>query len=193
MQVLGFALEVLDGVYSPREDTLLLARNIPPGKRVLELGCGSGLACLCAAKKAEHVLGIDINPAAVRCSRENAKQNHILNCEFKESDLFSDVKGEFDVLLFNAPYLPKKDRFDNGPEALAWCGGETGREVISRFADECRDFLAPKGTIALIASSLTGLEPVLERLRKNGLSPFIADREKLAFEELYCIHAKRRG
>ena len=192
MQVLDFDIGVLDGVYSPREDTLLLARNIPSGKRVLELGCGSGLVSLCAARKAEQVLGVDINPAAVRCSRENAEGNNVLNCEFRESDLFSNVKGEFDVLLFNAPYLPKADEFDNGLEALAWSGGETGRELISRFADECRDFLAPKGTIALIASSLTGLEPVLELLKKNGLSPFIGDSKKLAFEELYCIHAKRR-
>ena len=191
MRTLGFELVIPKGVYSPREDTFLLAANIPSGKRVLELGCGSGLVSLCASRKADTVLGIDINPLAIECARANAEKNKVMNCKFMESNLFSNVRGLFDVILFNAPYLPRADRFDDGIEALAWCGGKTGRETVSYSIKECADFLAPEGTVALVISSITGLEQVLALLKENSFSPSIAAREKIAFEELYCIHAKK--
>ncbi len=189
--MLGFDIHILESVYSPREDTLLLAKNIPKGKKALEIGCGSGLVSLCAAKKADSVLGVDINPVAVRCASENAKRNKVANCTFKVSALFSAVSGRFDVILFNAPYLPKEGKFDEGIEALAWCGGNTGREAIAGFLDGCGAHLNPKGAIAVILSSITGLDEVLDLFRKNGFAPFAIVKEKIPFEELYCIHARK--
>lgn len=189
--MLGFDISVAKSVYSPREDTFLLSANIPEGKKVLEIGCGSGLVSLCAAKKADSVLGVDINPAAVECARANAERNKITNCVFKISDLFSAVSGRFDVILFNAPYLPKEDRFDEGIEALAWCGGKTGREALAGFLAKCGAHLSQGGTIAVIASSATGIEEVLGLFRKSRFSPVVVAKEKVPFEELYCIHARK--
>ena len=191
--MLGFEMQVLKSVYSPREDTFLLANNIPEGKKVLEIGCGSGLVSLCAAKKADSVLGVDINPAAVECSAKNAERNKVKNCTFKASDLFSAVQGRFDVILFNAPYLPKADKFDEGVEALAWCGGKTGREALAGFLKGCGMHLSKGGTIAVIVSSATGLDAVLGLFRKNKFLPLVVAKEKVPFEELYCIHARKDG
>jgi len=189
--MLGFGINILESVYSPREDTFLLARNIPNGKKVLELGCGSGLVGLCAAKKADSVLGVDINPAAVKCARQNAERNNVANCVFKVSDLFSDVSGRFDVILFNAPYLPKDGRLDEGMDALAWCGGNAGREALERFLEGCGRHLKPNGKLAVIISSVTGLDEVLGLFSKKGFAPSVIAKEKVPFEELYCIHARK--
>ncbi|VVB60123.1 putative S-adenosylmethionine-dependent methyltransferase [uncultured archaeon] len=93
----GFQIQTSGNVYEPAEDTFLLISALQnlnlEGKNVLEIGTGSGIIALVLAKKAKHVLAVDINPEAVKCAKENAEQNKIKNAEFHKSDLFANVKG----------------------------------------------------------------------------------------------------
>ncbi len=56
-----------------------LTRQSLPGAEVIDYGCGSGILAIAALKRgARHVFGIDIDPDAVRISRENAARNQVL-------------------------------------------------------------------------------------------------------------------
>ena len=75
------------------------------GKTILDVGAGSGLLALFAAKKGGQVTALDIHPLAVQTTRENAQLNGI-DLEVLESDLFQHLPpGQvFDMILVNPPY-----------------------------------------------------------------------------------------
>lgn len=75
------------------------------GKKVLDMGTGSGLLALFAAQKGGLVTAVDIHPLAVQTTRENAQLNG-LHLEVLESDLFQGISPEqvFDFILVNPPY-----------------------------------------------------------------------------------------
>jgi release factor glutamine methyltransferase len=101
----GVRLVVEPGVYKPLENEQWCARFVRPGDRVLDLGCGSGIASVFAAAVAREVVAIDISHAALRNTEENCRRLGRTNVVVKHSDMFSNVDGRFDVLLANPPYL----------------------------------------------------------------------------------------
>jgi len=178
-------------VYEPREDSFLLAENLPAleGKTVLDMGTGSGFLALLAAKKARRVVAVDINPKAIEFARATASRGGAI-IEFRVGDLFSNVPEKFDVILFNPPYLPYEDEYDK--EAHIWCGGKTGRETIERFAKEAPAHLNPGGAVALVFSSITGEEEVRQLLEGAGFSVSRVAEAKVAFEKLIAFHGQLR-
>ncbi len=186
----GLKLKLHPQVYEPAEDTFLLAENlaIKPGDRALDMGTGSGLIALLMAKKAEFVLGVDVNPIAVELARENAKINGIGNVEFIVSDLFENVEGEFDLVTFNAPYLPGEAK---EPIDLALVGGEGGREVVDRFIGEVGDYLRAGGRVQLVQSSITGIGETLRLFKKFGFQARVAAKVHFFFEDIVLVNAKK--
>jgi len=78
-----------------------LEKHVTPGSTVLDVGCGSGILSVAAVLLgAGHALGVDIDPMAVECARENAERNGI-TCEFVQGDLATGVSGKFDVVVSN--------------------------------------------------------------------------------------------
>lgn len=181
----------MEEVYEPREDSFLLVHNLPDvkGKKVLDVGTGSGILAIEAAERGGRVVAVDVNPDAIKTARENALKNAV-GIEFRVSDLFSNVPEKFEVLLFNPPYLPYEDRFDEN--APIWCGGKTGREVLERFAKEAPAHLNPNGTVAIVFSSITGIEEVQKIFERAGFSARIVADEKIEFEKLVVLHANLR-
>ncbi|ACJ17397.1 N5-glutamine methyltransferase [Thermococcus onnurineus NA1] len=184
----GLKLKLHPQVYEPAEDTFLLAENlaVKHGDVALDMGTGTGIIALLMARKAEYVLGVDVNPLAIKLARENARLNGIENVEFIQSNLFEGVNGEFDVITFNAPYLPGEPE---EPIDLALVGGETGREVLDRFIDEVADYLKPGGIVQIVQSSITGIKETLERLKEVGLKGEIAAKNHVFFEDIVLINA----
>ncbi|ASJ08429.1 protoporphyrinogen oxidase [Thermococcus siculi] len=184
----GLDIKLHPQVYEPAEDTFLLAENlaVKEGDAALDVGTGTGIIALLMARRARKVLGVDINPIAVELARENARINGIENVEFRVSDLFENVSGKFDVITFNAPYLPGEPE---EPIDLALVGGETGREVLDRFIYEVPDYLKPGGTAQIVQSSITGVEETLKRLEKAGLTAKIAAKRHVFFEDIVLINA----
>ena len=187
----GLNIRLHPQVYEPAEDTLLLAENLAVGEgdTALDVGTGTGLIALLMARKAKFVLGVDVNPLAVELARENAGLNGIRNVEFRLSDLFERVDGKFDVITFNAPYLPGEPE---EPIDLALVGGKTGREVLDRFIKEVPDYLKPGGTVQIVQSSITGIEETLKRLEKVGLTARVAAKRHVFFEDIVLINAQAR-
>jgi release factor glutamine methyltransferase len=174
-------IEECADVYSPREDSYLLIEYVEPmaGQRVLEMGCGSGLLSLHCAKVGAAVVAVDINQKAVDCTRANLERNH-LQAQVRRSDLFSEVEGRFDLILFNPPYLvgSREDDLDK-----AWAGGKGGIQILERFLRGGPDHLAPGGRMVVLLSTMMREAPLT-----RALSSFERRRlgsKRLFFEELW--------
>ncbi|HPX77899.1 MAG TPA: methyltransferase, partial [Methanobacterium sp.] len=119
-------------VYQPAEDTFLLADNLEVERmsRALEIGTGTGLIAILAAKKARIVIATDINSHALDCTLKNIIANKTYNMELRKGDLFEPVEDEkFDIILFNTPYLPtEEDEIVADELDAAWNGGPGGRK-----------------------------------------------------------------
>src|SRR4030042_2952012 len=100
-----YSFDVYEGVYEPAEDTYLFAENlnVKEGGQVLDLGTGCGILGILAAKKAENVLAVDLNPYAIRCAKENSSLNSKpARMDFIQASLFSALNSTvaFDLILF---------------------------------------------------------------------------------------------
>jgi len=180
-------------VYEPAEDTFLLADHLQVERmcRVLEIGTGTGIIAIMAAKKARMVIATDINSHALECAVKNIITNKAYNVELRKGDLFEPVADEkFDLILFNTPYLPTSDgeTVDDELDA-AWNGGADGRDVIDRFIHEVKDHLNPGGRLMLVQSSLSNIEQTLNKLAERGFDASVIAREKCFFEEVVVISA----
>jgi len=165
-------IHLANAVYEPAEDSYLLidaALNEIAGSkqrlRIIEIGTGSGIVTAAMMRDApEHgYAATDISPHAVICARAN-------RVPIVRADLFSGIKGRFDLIVFNPPYLPTApaERVDGWLD-YAWNGGDDGRAVIDRFLGQASAFLTDRGSILLLLSSLTGIETVRERMASAGL------------------------
>ena len=185
----GMIIDVSDSVYEPSEDTFLLADNlnIHNGDNVLEIGTGTGIIAILAARKAARVVAVDINLCAVTCAKENAKSNQIKNIDIFESDLFSNVNGKFDVIIFNTPYVPTEEDEICDECSKAWDGGADGREVIDRFICESLNFIEKKGKILILESSVSSYEKTIKFFESSGLLAKVIAHKKESFETIVLI------
>jgi release factor glutamine methyltransferase len=181
-------------VYDISDDTTLLADNLTVNDddKVLEVCSGSGYVSLVAAQKAKYVVGIDINPHAVKLAKLNARLNNILNVEFVLGDLFSPIRAKFNLITINPPYLQGYQGMNTNNHSYldySWNGGEDGRSVTERFLAEVEEYLEASGRIFIVQSSLSGYDKTVEELSKEGFLTRIIAEKKLFFETLYLIEA----
>jgi release factor glutamine methyltransferase len=188
--------DIIDEVFEPSEDSFLFAENLDErhSDDVLDLGTGCGILGILATQKAKSVLSIDINPHAVNCAKQNAVLNHVhSNMTFLRSDLLSALNKDvlFDLIMFNAPYLPSEIHEIDTWIGRAWAGGTTGRDVIDRFISQAVTHLKPSGRILLLQSSLTGLDLTIQTFHDCGLSAIVKAESKLPFfESIHLIEAQ---
>lgn len=177
------SLKIFEGVYCPAEDSLLLAEYLEnqdlQGKKVLEIGTGSGFIAILAAKKGAVVDACDVNPNVIECSKTNAENNNVKINIFL-SDLFENVKGLYDIIIFNPPYLPEDEDDDIAGRDKRYSGGKEGKEIIEKFLESAHEYLKTGGCILLITSSLTGKFSL-------NFSSEIVGRKKVWMEELLLL------
>lgn len=184
-----------NSVYKPAEDSYFLQRHVEKEVRglVLDMGTGSGIQAVTAARKPEvtRVVAVDINPQALEEARENALSAGVSEkIEFRLGDLFQAVGEErFDYILFNPPYLPTYPEEPRDEATRAWDGGPTGAEVIRRFLRDARDHLRPVGRILLILSTRTAI--TLEEIARD-YEVEILEEESLFFERLLCLALREK-
>ena len=176
---------VRDEIYPPQEDSYLLLRAaLAEAKKedfALEIGCGSGLISLKLMSQVKRMITTDINPFAVRAVKA-------AGLEVLRADLFRCLKGRFDLIIFNPPYLPtSNEERTSGWINCALDGGESGREAIEGFLEGLKDHIAPEGRALLLISSLTGLKEVREKASSEGLESRVVANEGCFFERLYVL------
>jgi len=184
-------IEMLPEVYSPSDDSYLLLDviEVVPGSKLLDMGTGSGIIALHAAKAGARVTAVDINPSAVKCARANAFRND-LKVEVVESDLFEKVTGIYDVITFNPPYLPAEGTSSSWIEK-SWSGGSDGSEVVTRFLEKAWLHLSPGGNIFVVLSSLGSLRGVLKSGRERYEGEMLAEKH-MFFESIFVYRFSRR-
>jgi release factor glutamine methyltransferase len=158
----GFELDVFPMVFHPRYfgSSVILAKLVSSlalsGKSFLDVGCGSGLIAMCAARAGAHVVAVDINAEAVRCTLANAEQ-HKLQITAQQGDLFSTIHDrQFDLIAFNPPFLLGTPQ---SPREMAFYGG-SDFDVIRRFAAGVRVHLRCDGSIYMVLSSDIDIERI---------------------------------
>lgn len=188
-RVLGVPLLVTPSVFNPklpRTGAFLAAhidsRLVAPEAEVLDMGTGSGVGAIFAARYAQRVVAVDINPAAVRCTGINAVLNdagHRL--EVRHGDLFAPVAGErFDLILFNPPFLRGMPRDDR---ERAW----RSHDIPERFAAGVGDHLKPGGSALVVLSSFGGAAAFLAEFRKQGFAVSVLAERRFITERLAII------
>lgn len=188
----NFIIDTAETVYTPAEDSYMLAENllIKDGQSVLEIGTGSGIVAMYASKLTSKVTATDINYDAIELASKNFKANNIENIELLFGNLFEPVKDrKFDVILFNTPYLPtENDEVLDDNLNYAFDGGLDGRKVIDFFLNEVKNYLNNGGIVQLIQSSLCGNDKTLDILDKQGFVAEIAVSEHFFFEDVVLIN-----
>jgi len=192
----NYAFNIWENVYEPAEDSFLFAENLEVEKdaQVLDVGTGCGMLGILASEKAGIVVAVDLNPYAVCCARENAGLNN-LRCKivFIQADLLTafNENARFDLILFNAPYLPAAESEADSWIERAWAGGINGRQVIDRFIAMAPPYLKPNGRILLMQSTLANVEETIIKFKKHDLKASVkAERELPFFETLTLVEAK---
>lgn len=174
-------------VYRPSEDSRLLLESIvlERDERFLEVGTGAGLIALHAARLGPTV-ATDANREAVFLARVNAHRN-ALRLHVVRTNLAAGVRGPFDVVAFNPPYLEGRARDDLD---RAWAGGEEGSEVALRFLKDLPRLLARRGRAYLLLSRAN------RSAREYAASAFevrVVSTDRLFFEDLDVLEIRLRG
>ena len=161
-QVLGWAefcglrITVTPGVFVPRRRTEFLVRlaaaRAQPGAVIVDLCCGAGAigAALAAAVDRAEVHAADIDPAAVRCARQNLPSGRVYQGDLYDA-LPAGLRGRVAILAANVPYVPTLQIALLPPEAraheprTALDGGADGLDVLRRVAAGSGEWLAPGG------------------------------------------------
>ena len=180
-------------IYQPAEDSYLLEdvvknflKNKDKNIEILDMGSGSGIqAQACVDLGFDNVLAVDVNPDAVK--NLDKKGLNVV-----ESDLFSNIdeNEKYDLIIFNAPYLPE-DKREPEDIRLATTAGKEGYEIIVKFLEESKDYLNEKGKILLLFSSLSQPEIILNKSQEFGYEYKLIKKMKLDFEELLVYEFKK--
>jgi release factor glutamine methyltransferase len=175
-------------VYEPSEDTYLLIECLPTnltGMHVLEIGCGSGIVCVEAAKRGGVVTAVDIDEQAVRATTILAKE-HNVSVTALQGDLFTPINNQqFDLVICNPPYLPS----DEHDPDIALDGGTNGHEFIERFLQQVKEHLKMNGTLLLLYSSRTNKERVRELINEQQLTVQHTTSKHVGFFEELIVDA----
>ncbi|MFE2184862.1 HemK2/MTQ2 family protein methyltransferase [Streptomyces sp. NPDC059455] len=178
------------GVYVPQHDTRLLLRalrreDVGTGTDVLDVGSGSGVLAVAAARRGARVTAVDIAWRAVVATRVNALlyRQHV---RVRRGDLADPVRGRsFDVLVTNPPYLPDPDgRLPGRGGARAWHGGGDGRAVVDRLCDAAPSVLRAHGVLLMVHSGLCGTGTTLRHLSGVGLRAEVIERALVPFGQV---------
>jgi carbamoyltransferase len=113
--------------------------------RALDLCTGSGIQALTASRYACEVIGVDINPRALRFARFNAQLNGIENVSFRLGNLYAAVTGQFETILANPPFVPSPSqdyRFRDG--------GANGEEILAEIIRGSAARLTPNGRLFIV-------------------------------------------
>ncbi|MFG2555726.1 HemK2/MTQ2 family protein methyltransferase [Streptomyces sp. NPDC048581] len=176
------------GVYPPQSDTRLLERamrreGVTAATDVLDLGTGSGMLAVSAARLGGRVTAVDISWRAIAAAWLNARLNR-QTLRVHHGDLTAAVPGRrFDLVISNPPYVPAPapGRMSARGHSRAWDAGTNGRLLIDRICDTAPTFLRPTGTLLMVHSHLCGIGATLTRLEKASLRAEVVDRTCLPF------------
>jgi methylase of polypeptide subunit release factors len=165
----GFSIPIVasDNVLPPQsQETATLFRqgleNLPRPSGLLDLGCGSGLLSIMAARlfPQAQIIATDIMPEATATTKINLQKQELQNrVEVCQGDLFQNLKGQtFDVIIFNAPWVVARVR-----SRAEIPTNDEKQQTITCFFEQVDRHLAPQGHLLLGYADHSG-EKAINRL-----------------------------
>ena len=185
----GYKIKVDERVLIPRPETeelaMLVVGAAEEGQSVLDLCTGSGAIAIAVYKELEKynrkvkMTATDISADALALAKENAEANEA-DILFIQSDLFTRIRGRFDIIVSNPPYIPSKDidglqkEVKDFEPRLALDGGEDGLNIYRRIAQEAGKYLNRGGTIIMEVGEGEANE-VVKMFKTNSYAMIIKD------------------
>lgn len=168
----GIRLVIPPAVFHPGFffSTRLLLRYIASlplkNKLLLELGAGSGLIALYAARQGAQVTATDINPVAIQSLEMNRHNNHI-PLTVIESDLFTNIPQQaFDIIAINPPYYKKQP---GTPAEYAWYCGEQG-EYFQQLFSGLQPYIHSQTMVLMVLCDGCDLQMIQSMAAANGFT-----------------------
>ena len=172
-EFMGLEFAVNEHVLVPRQDTEVLVESVletlKPGMKVLDMCTGSGCILISLMKLQQASIknqenevtedkriicgvGVDISEDALKVAKENAEKLGV-NADFIQSDLFENVRGKYDVIVSNPPYIPTsvieelKEEVKFHDPLLALDGKEDGLYFYRKIVEKSSEYLSDGGQL----------------------------------------------
>jgi release factor glutamine methyltransferase len=147
--------------------------------RVLDMGTGSGVNAILAASKAAEVLAVDINPVAVEAAHNNAAYNGVADrIEIRRSDVFRNVDGEFDLIIFDPPF-----RWFAPRDLLEAATADENYRAMTTFFREARRHLSLNGRMLIFFGSSGDLDYLKRLIDEGGFAAEVVAEEALVKDD----------
>lgn len=181
----GTTVTVMPGVFHPGifHSTLFilqyLDRQVLAKKSFLELGSGTGLISIMAAKAKAYVTATDLSLRAIENTRKNARLNYV-EIQIIHSDLFNSLEKKlFDWIIINPPYYPKNPQNDKD---LAWyCGADF--EYFQNLFGKLNGFISPKTQVIMVLTKACNLEKLFIIGKQSGFEFHLLAENRVFFDE----------
>lgn len=184
----GLEILVLPGVFNPTFllSTKTLIRFLKTrtiyNKRFLELGCGTGTISVWAAKQGAIVTGSDINPKAIENTNRNAALNNVIVKTHVGSLLDQIDVSDFDIVVINPPYYPKKPATIDDQ---AWFCGENFEYFTSLFSQlKAQNF---RSDVYMILSEDCAMEHIKKLAAEYSLASTLVFHSKRWIEHEFIL------
>lgn len=159
----GYTIKVNENVLIPRPETEVLVSLAgkyggKTARRVLDLCTGSGAIAIAYSRRYSsdaEIVASDISVKALSVAQKNAELNGVRNVTFVESDMFNEIKGKFDLIISNPPYIetdviPTLQREVKDFEPMAALdGGKDGLDFYRIIAEKLPKYLKPDGVLLM--------------------------------------------
>ncbi len=187
--LLGLDLLIAPGVLHPRHfaSSQVLGRHLLGldlrGKNLADVGTGSGILALLAARSGAVVTALDVDPVAVACASLNAGRNKLEDrVNVVASDVFDRAEPgrRFDLVVTNPPFYPRAAR-DAADHAFA---AGVGNGFFAKLAESLPGRLVEGGALVMIQSSDADFEPIGRMFEERGYRSQVVGRRRGLFETL---------
>jgi release factor glutamine methyltransferase len=134
-------------------------------KNFLELGCGSGLISITAAKKGANSFASDISGQAVDCALKNSLKNNVILTVY-QSDLFDRIPSQiFDYIIINPPFYAKDPGFES---EFAWyCGSDY--VFFKKLFSQVKKYIDQNSEAVMILSSECNIKKINELAKEQNI------------------------
>lgn len=139
-------------------------KEVKKADKVLDMGTGTGIQAILAASKSVDGIAVDVNPFAVKCAKLNVEKNNLSSSvNVFESDLFENVTGKFDVIIFDPPFRWSKPR-----DIWERSSADENYTTMNTFFSEVKNYLNSKGRILIHFGTSGDISYLKQVIRKNG-------------------------
>lgn len=174
IDLLDIKISLFEDVYPPELDSFLLAKDlveiVKKDHEVLDIGTGSGILAILAAKKGAFVVATDVHEGSVKCAEYNAFLNNV-KLDVRVGDIFNPIKGGdlFDVIVSNMTALPTPlDEQHDEYITRTVDAGPDGRKYLDPLISQMPKYLKEEGYFITQHSNFTNIEKTKDRIERLG-------------------------